>query len=341
MADLAATLAAPSHDVTYVFYVAEEIARSDSGLLQLDRAPPGLLAGDAAVVCEPTGSAVEAGCQGVIKAEVVLAGTRRMWPGPGWAAMPSTGLAPCAGLARRRHRGGPSWTAASTGNRCKRWGFRAASPLMSFPTGPPSSSTTALPPTWTCTGPRSYARGRFSAPWLEDRDSFEVTDSAPSAPPSLSHPFLAALVEVREGGDGQTGLDRRCFFCRARHSGRQLRPRGTPSWPTPPERWSPGLLELARPSSADCWWAEPGGAVSPFPVRRSRPRSGGPGAQAVPGDKVLQLPSMGGSAPERVQVKAPVVMAWASAASISAGPAAASPGGGEGRGRPNRPAARR
>ena len=85
MLDLAATVPRPAHDVTYVFYVAEEIARAHSGLLQLASRRPELLEADAAIVCEPTNSAVEAGCQGVIKAEVVLAGRRahvaRPWMG--------------------------------------------------------------------------------------------------------------------------------------------------------------------------------------------------------------------------------------------------------------------
>ena len=85
MLDLAASVTAPARDVTYVFYVAEEIARAHSGLLELARRAPGLLDADAAVVCEPTNSVVEAGCQGVIKAEVVLCGQRahvaRPWMG--------------------------------------------------------------------------------------------------------------------------------------------------------------------------------------------------------------------------------------------------------------------
>ncbi len=74
MLDLAARISKPQCDVTYIFYAAEEIARSHSGLLVLAAVRPDLLQADAAVVCEPTNAAVEAGCQGVLKADVVLTG---------------------------------------------------------------------------------------------------------------------------------------------------------------------------------------------------------------------------------------------------------------------------
>ena len=51
---LAATLDAPNRDVTYVFYDCEEVAAERNGLLRLSREHPELLAGDFAVLMEPS-----------------------------------------------------------------------------------------------------------------------------------------------------------------------------------------------------------------------------------------------------------------------------------------------
>jgi succinyl-diaminopimelate desuccinylase len=83
--ELARTVEAPNVDVTYVFYAAEEISWEFSGLLQLFTERPDLMRGDAAVLGEPTGAAIEAGCQGTMRARVTYTGARahtaRPWMG--------------------------------------------------------------------------------------------------------------------------------------------------------------------------------------------------------------------------------------------------------------------
>jgi succinyl-diaminopimelate desuccinylase len=82
---LAGGLAAPSRDVTYVFYECEEIAVERNGLYLLARDAPELLAGDFAVLLEPSGGVVEGGCQGTLRASVTVSGARahtaRSWMG--------------------------------------------------------------------------------------------------------------------------------------------------------------------------------------------------------------------------------------------------------------------
>ena len=82
---LAARLTAPARDVTYVFYDCEEVAAERNGLLRLSRAHPELLAGDFAVLMEPTSGVIEGGCQGTLRAEVTASGQRahtaRSWMG--------------------------------------------------------------------------------------------------------------------------------------------------------------------------------------------------------------------------------------------------------------------
>jgi succinyl-diaminopimelate desuccinylase len=82
---LAATVAEPVRDVTYVFYEAEEIAARFNGLGRLARERPELLAGDFAILMEPSVASVEAGCQGTMRVDVVTRGERahaaRSWTG--------------------------------------------------------------------------------------------------------------------------------------------------------------------------------------------------------------------------------------------------------------------
>ncbi|MDP9386680.1 MAG: succinyl-diaminopimelate desuccinylase, partial [Actinomycetota bacterium] len=83
--ELARTVAEPEVDVTYVFYECEEVEARHNGLRRLLAERPDLVEGDAAVLGEPTGARVEAGCQGTLRVAVSLAGERahtaRPWMG--------------------------------------------------------------------------------------------------------------------------------------------------------------------------------------------------------------------------------------------------------------------
>jgi len=77
--------ASSAFDLTYVFYDCEEIEAARNGLGQLAHARPDVLRGDLAIVLEPTKGEVEAGCQGTMRADISLTGTRahsaRSWLG--------------------------------------------------------------------------------------------------------------------------------------------------------------------------------------------------------------------------------------------------------------------
>ena len=82
----AATLIeSPVFDVTYIFYECEEVNSSLNGLTLIANQHPELLSADVAVLLEPSNSAIEAGCQGTLVAEVSAKGTRahsaRSWRG--------------------------------------------------------------------------------------------------------------------------------------------------------------------------------------------------------------------------------------------------------------------
>jgi succinyl-diaminopimelate desuccinylase len=85
IAHLAATLTAPRHDLTLVFYDCEEVEADRNGLGRVEREHRDWLDADLAVLGEPTAAAVEAGCQGTLRAEVAVRGRRahsaRSWLG--------------------------------------------------------------------------------------------------------------------------------------------------------------------------------------------------------------------------------------------------------------------
>lgn len=82
---LAATLAEPVRDVTYVLYEGEEIDAEFNGLRHLAESDPHLLEADFAILMEPSNAVVEAGCQGTLRVEVRTTGERahsaRSWRG--------------------------------------------------------------------------------------------------------------------------------------------------------------------------------------------------------------------------------------------------------------------
>ena len=82
---LAATLAEPVHDITLIFYDCEEIEASANGLGRIERELPDWLRVDVAVLGEPSGGYIEAGCQGTLRAVLSATGTRahsaRPWLG--------------------------------------------------------------------------------------------------------------------------------------------------------------------------------------------------------------------------------------------------------------------
>jgi succinyl-diaminopimelate desuccinylase len=82
---LAAALTEPRYDITYVFYDHEEVAARLNGLGRLVREHPDWLAGDFAILGEPSNSAVEGGCQGTMRIKITVPGVAahpaRSWMG--------------------------------------------------------------------------------------------------------------------------------------------------------------------------------------------------------------------------------------------------------------------
>lgn len=82
---LAAELTDPIVDVTWIWYDNEEVAADLNGLGRLARNRPDLLAGDFAILGEPTSGLIEGGCNGTMRIDIRTTGVRahsaRAWVG--------------------------------------------------------------------------------------------------------------------------------------------------------------------------------------------------------------------------------------------------------------------
>lgn len=193
--DLARTVSEPAVDVSYVFYTAEEIAADRNGLLHLFRERPDLLAGDAAVLGEPTGAAIEAGCQGTLRARVTFAGRRahtaRPWMGVNAIHRMGALLSSLDGYEGRR----------PVLDGCE---YREAVQAVHVEGGVAGN---VVPDRAAVTLNHRFAPDRDAAEAeahvrslvaLDEDDTFEVLDAAAGAPPSLQHPLLARLAGGRD-----------------------------------------------------------------------------------------------------------------------------------------------
>ncbi|HEU0183143.1 MAG TPA: succinyl-diaminopimelate desuccinylase [Agromyces mariniharenae] len=82
---LAAELAEPAYDITWMWYDHEEVSAELNGLGRLARNRPDLFTGDFAILGEPSNSRVEGGCNGNLRVELRAYGVRahsaRSWVG--------------------------------------------------------------------------------------------------------------------------------------------------------------------------------------------------------------------------------------------------------------------
>ena len=195
MLELATSTPAPSMDVTWCFYACEEVGRAESGLLELWQQRPDLLAGDAAILGEPTGAFVEAGCQGTMQVVVSLRGVRAH------TARPFTGRNAIHRLAPLLHA-----VAAWESRTVVLDGCTYAEQLQAVavdggvagnvvPDGASVTLNFRYAPDRNLAGAEAYLRQLLGGTFSEDEgDVWTVIDGADGAPPSLDHPLLRALV---------------------------------------------------------------------------------------------------------------------------------------------------
>ena len=192
---LAATIAEPAHDITLILYDCEEIESAANGLGRIERELPDWLRGDVAILGEPTGGYIEAGCQGTLRAVISATGTRahsaRPWLGDNaihrlsavlerlsgyqGRAVDIDGCTYREGLSAVRINGGVAGNVIPD----------AAAVTVNFRFAPDRTPQAAL----------DHVRGVFAGLDVD----LEQTDVAAGALPGLHHPAAAALVDAADG----------------------------------------------------------------------------------------------------------------------------------------------
>lgn len=196
---LAATMAEPAYDLTLIFYECEEIASQFNGLGRIERELPEWLAADVAILGEPSGGLIEAGCQGTIRVRITAGGVRahsaRSWLGdnaihklgPVLTALQAytartvdiDGCEYREGLSAVKIEGGVA------GNVVPDEAFVE----VNFRFAPDRTVDEAV----------AHVREVLAGPLADGALAFEVTDAAPGALPGLGAPAAAKLVAAAGG----------------------------------------------------------------------------------------------------------------------------------------------
>jgi succinyl-diaminopimelate desuccinylase len=189
--ELDAAHASPRFDCTMAFYECEEVAEEHNGLRRLFERRPDLLAGDFAVLLEPTDCWVEAGCQGTLHLQASFDGERahsaRPWLGRNAIHRAAEVVARVAGY--------ESDTIEVDG-----LPYREALQVVGIEGGvahnvvPDACSFVVnrrFAPAWSI----DEARGQVEAV-LAGADRIEMLNASPAAPPNLTDPLVADFVDT-------------------------------------------------------------------------------------------------------------------------------------------------
>jgi succinyl-diaminopimelate desuccinylase len=193
LVDLARDLEAkpPASDVTLFFYDGEEVAEEHNGLRRLFEHWPELVHGDLAILLEPTGGWVEAGCQGTIHVRATFHGKRshsaRPWMGENAIHKAAALLAKVAAF--------DAATVDVDGLE-----YRESLQVVRVEGG---IANNVVPDRCAVTINRRYAPSRSLDAAVAEvtalcvgADEIEVLNASPAAPPNLSNPLIAELLGV-------------------------------------------------------------------------------------------------------------------------------------------------
>ena len=177
-----------------MLYAREEVAIAHNGLRELFAERPDLCQADAAILCEPTSSEFEAGCQGTLRMKLTLRGARahtaRAWMGRNAIHRLADVLTAIAAYEPRQ----------PVIDGCH---YHEALQCVFVDGGVAGN---VVPDAVTLTIGHRFAPDRSGAeaqahvrdllaPFVEADDTLELTDLSVGALPSLGHPLLAGVIE--------------------------------------------------------------------------------------------------------------------------------------------------
>jgi succinyl-diaminopimelate desuccinylase len=182
---------AGSRDVTLVFYEGEEVADEHNGLRRLFTERPDLVACDLAVLLEPTGQWIEAGCQGTIHTKVTFHGARAHSARPWMGVNAVHRAAPL--LARIAAHEAPTVTVDGLD-------YRESLQVVRIEAG---IANNVVPDRCEIVVNRRYApAGSFedalaqTKAFFDGADEVEIISSSPAAAPNLTDPLINELIKV-------------------------------------------------------------------------------------------------------------------------------------------------
>ena len=190
---LARSLVATAMDVTYVFYAREEVAAAESGLAELLAARPDLVAGDLALIGEPTDGQVEAGCQGTIRVVVGLRGLRAHSARPWMGRNAIHRLGRLLGAVEQAPLRRPVLDGLEFREALQAVGVAGGVAANVVPDEAEVTLNHRFAPDRSPEEAEAFVRQVVDGV-LEDDDSFTVVDAAAGALPGLTNPLVAAFI---------------------------------------------------------------------------------------------------------------------------------------------------
>ncbi len=189
----------PRVDLTWVFYDCEEVEASRNGLGRIVRTEPDRLAGDLAILLEPTGAVVEGGCQGTLRVAARVSGVRahsaRAWLGTNAIHAAAPLLQRLADYAPRE---------VDVDGLIYQEGLNAVG-ITGGVAGNVIPDECIVTVNFRFAPDRSEAEALAHVQEVLDGFAVEVTDSAPGARPGLDSPVAAEFVAA-VGGEARAKL---------------------------------------------------------------------------------------------------------------------------------------